>query len=51
MAEKFFDLTGTNKDKKECEIAANNLGFIKKINDKLKVVNLKIEIKLRDYSQ
>ena len=51
MAKKFFDLTGTNKDKKECEIAANNLGFIKKINDKLKVVNLKIEIKLRDYSQ
>ena len=51
MADKCFDLIGTKKDKEECETAANDLDFVKSINDKLKIVNLKVEIKLLDYSQ
>lgn len=51
MAGKCFDLIGTKKDQKECETAANGLDFIKSINDKLKIVNLAVEIKLLDYSQ
>lgn len=51
MAGKCFDLISTKKDLQECETAANDLDFIKSINDKLKIVNLKVEIKLLDYSQ
>lgn len=51
MAGECFDLIGTKKDQLECETAANNLDFIKNINDKLKIVNLKVEIKLLDYSK
>jgi len=50
MAERCFDLIGTKKDAKECETAANELDFIKQINEKLKIVNIKIEVKLLDYS-
>ncbi|MEK7194951.1 MAG: AAA family ATPase [Patescibacteria group bacterium] len=51
MAGKCFDLIGTKKDQQECETAANDLDFIKSVNDKLKIVNLRVEIKLLDYSQ
>lgn len=51
MAGQCFDLIGTKMDKNECERAANDLDFIKNINEKLKIVNLKVEIKLLDYSQ
>lgn len=51
MAGECFDLIRTKKDQRECETAANDLDFIKSINDKLKIVNLKVEIKLLDYSQ
>jgi len=50
MAERCFDLIATKKDLKECETAANELDFIKRINEKLKIVNIKIEVKLLDYS-
>jgi predicted ATP-dependent endonuclease of OLD family len=50
MAERCFNLIGTKMDQKECEQAANELDFIKQINEKLKIVNLKVEIKLLDYS-
>jgi len=51
MAGKCFDLIGTKKDQQECETTANNLDFIKSINDKLKIVDLKVETKLLDYSE
>lgn len=51
MAGRCFDLIGTKMDQGECEKAANDLDFIKNINEKLKIVFLKIEIKLLDYSQ
>ncbi|EKD51863.1 MAG: hypothetical protein ACD_62C00169G0006 [uncultured bacterium] len=51
MAGTCFDLIRTKRDQKECETAANDLDFIKNINDKLNIVNLKVEIKLLDYSQ
>ncbi len=51
MAGQCFDLIGTKMDQRECEKAANDLDFIKNINEKLKIVNLKVEIKLLDYSQ
>lgn len=50
MAAECFSLIQTKKDTKECEIAANGLDFIKSINNKIKIVNLKIEIKLIDFS-
>lgn len=50
MAEECFNLIDTKRDKKECESAANELDFIKLINEKLKIVNLKVEIKLIDKS-
>lgn len=50
MADQCFNLIGTKMDQKECEQAANDLDFIKQINEKLKIVNLKVEIKLLDYS-
>jgi len=50
MAERCFNLIGTKKDQNECEQEANELVFIKQINERLKIVNLKVEIKLLDYS-
>lgn len=50
MAAECFNLIDTKKDKQECEYTANNLDFIKLINEKLKIVNLKVEIKLVDKS-
>lgn len=46
MAETSYNLIVTKKDQKECELAANNLDFIRSINEKLEIVNLKVEIKL-----
>jgi len=52
MAGRCFDLMDASAEKKrECEVSANNLDFIKSINEKLKIVNLKVEIKLIDLSQ
>lgn len=50
MAAECFNLIQTKKDTKECEVAANGLEFIKAINNKIKIVNLKVEIKLIDVS-
>jgi len=50
MAAECFNLIQTKKDTKECELAANGLEFIKSINNKIKIVNLKIQIKLTDVS-
>ena len=50
MAGKCFDLMTTKKDKEECESEANNLDFIKSINDKLKIIDIKVEIKLHNQS-
>lgn len=50
MAAECFNLIQTKKNTKECEIAANGLDFIKSINNKIKIVNLKVEIKLIDVS-
>lgn len=50
MADECFCLIGTKMDQKECECAANDLAFIKSINEKLKIVDIKVEISLLDYS-
>lgn len=50
MAERCFDLIGTKMDLAQCQTAANDLDFIKQINEKLKIINIKIEVKLVDYS-
>lgn len=50
MAGACFNLITTNKTSTECEVAANNLDFIKAINDKIEIVKLKVEIKLIDIS-
>lgn len=50
MADRCFNLIGTKMDQEECERAANELDFIKLINEKLKIVDLKVEIKLIDRS-
>jgi predicted ATPase len=51
MAGQCFDLIGTNANQQECEATANNMDFIRSINDKLKIINLRVEIKLLDYSR
>ena len=51
MAGECFNLIETKKDKKECEEAANSLPFIKLINEKIKLVNLKVQITLTDVSR
>src|SRR3989338_3548571 len=51
MAGECFNLIETKKDKKECEEAANSLPFIKLINEKIKLVNLKVQIMLTDVSR
>ncbi len=50
MAAECFNLIQTKKDTKECEMAANGLDFIKAINEKIKIVNLKLAIELIDVS-
>ncbi len=50
MAEKCFELLPSEKNQQECENEANRLPFVRKINNKLKIVNLKIRIKLIDIS-
>ncbi|MDD3940272.1 MAG: AAA family ATPase [Candidatus Pacebacteria bacterium] len=50
MAEKCFDLISQKKDQQECEDAANKLSFVRKVNEKLKIVNLKMRIKLINLS-
>lgn len=50
MAAECYNMIDTKKDKNESEIAANELEFIKSINQKLRIVNLKVEIKLIDKS-
>src|SRR3989344_5430017 len=50
MAGECQNLIITNKNQKECEEAANELSFIKSINEKIEIVNLKVEIKLIDVS-
>ena len=49
MAEECFNLI-TTKSQQACERAANKLDFIKLINEKIKIVNLRVEIKLIDLS-
>lgn len=48
MAEICQNLITTQLDKSQCEEKANNQDFVLSINDKLKIVNLKIEITLDD---
>lgn len=50
MAETPYNLIETNKTIKECEDAVNDLDFVRNINEKLKIINLKVEIKLLDRS-
>ncbi len=50
MAGECFNLLPTNKASHECENAANELDFIKAINEKIEIVKLKVEIKLIDVS-
>jgi len=50
MAETPYNLIETNKNIQECEQAVNDLDFVKNINEKLKIINLKVEIKLLDRS-
>lgn len=48
VAERHFDLISGKMDEAECEAAANDLQFIKEINNRLKVVNLSCKIRLLD---
>ncbi len=50
MAKECFDLIFDKNDLRECEKAANNLPFVKAINKKIQIVNLKTEVKLVDQS-
>lgn len=50
MAGECFNLITTNKTSSECEIMANNLDFIKAINEKIAIVKLEVKIKLIDVS-
>lgn len=50
MAGECFNLITTNKNSQECELLANQLPFIKAINDKIAIVRLKVEIQLIDVS-
>lgn len=50
MAGECFNLITTNKTSQECETLANELEFIKAINEKISIVKLKVEIKLVDVS-
>jgi len=48
VAEEHFSLISQKMDEAECETAANELSFIKEINKRLRIVNLKCKIKLLD---
>ncbi|MCY4151238.1 MAG: AAA family ATPase [Aestuariivita sp.] len=48
VAECHFNLISRNMSEDECEVEANKLPFIVSINERLKVVNLKCQIKLLD---
>ena len=48
VAEEHFGLLSQKLDEAECEAAANDLSFIKEINKRLRIVNLKCKIKLLD---
>lgn len=48
VAEAHFDLISQKLSEAECEAAANDLDFIKEINKRLRIVNLKCKIKLLD---
>lgn len=50
MAKECFGLITEKKDQSECERAANELPFVKAINEKIKIVNLRTEVKLVDVS-
>jgi predicted ATP-dependent endonuclease of OLD family len=50
MAAESYNLITTNKNKNDCETAANELDFIKLINEKLSIVHLRVQIKLIDIS-
>jgi predicted ATP-dependent endonuclease of OLD family len=50
MAGECFNLIDTRMDREECQRAANELTFVKSINEKLKMVSLKVEILLTDLS-
>lgn len=50
MAGEIYNLMRTRKDEFESQTAANELSFVKSINEKLVIVNLKIEIELIDMS-
>lgn len=50
MAGECFNLIDTKMDREDCQRAANELDFVKSINEKLKMVNLKVEILLTDLS-
>lgn len=48
VAERHFDLMPEAKTKEQCEEEANSLPFIVSINERLKVINLRCEIRLLD---
>jgi len=50
MAKECFSLIIEDKDQKNCEKAANELDFVKAINEKIQIVNLKVEVELTDVS-
>lgn len=50
MADTPFQLILTELNKEQCELEANKLDFVLLINEKLKIVNIKVEIKLLDHS-
>lgn len=50
MAELPYNLIDTDKNIVACERAVNDLEFVKNINTKLELINIKVEIKLTDKS-
>ncbi len=48
VAERHFNLISEKKDLAQCEQEANDLPFVKSVNERLRVVNLRCQIKLLD---
>ncbi|NML73971.1 AAA family ATPase [Rhizobium sp. S-51] len=48
VAERHFELTSQAKDLAQCELEANDLPFIRSVNERLRIVNLRCQIKLID---
>ncbi|AVA20603.1 MULTISPECIES: AAA family ATPase [unclassified Rhizobium] len=48
VAERHFNLISEAKDLAQCEQEANDLRFVRKVNERLRVVNLRCQIKLLD---